>query len=100
MRLYNHHINSGYAPIVIPHHDQTLYITPTSAQEIRAHRSNYVANPATVTEEIYNQNMRELHELFSKGEWNYFVTDSGIILCLVPKPAHQTPYSILVKIQD
>ena len=44
MRLnHNHHIinnDGGGGLIVMSHHDQTLYITPTLAQQIRAHRSN------------------------------------------------------------
>ena len=44
MRLnHNHHIingDGGGGPVVMSHHDQMLYITPTSAQQIMAHRSN------------------------------------------------------------
>ncbi|KAK4601132.1 hypothetical protein RGQ29_010631 [Quercus rubra] len=75
MRLnhnHNHHIingdGGGGGPIVMSHHDQTLYITPTSAQQIGAHRSNSGGgDSATVSAvESYNRDMRELQELFSK----------------------------------
>lgn len=69
VRLHNHHnhINGGPAPIVMSQHDQTLYITPTSAQQIGAHRSNGGGDSATnAAEESYNRDMRELQELFSK----------------------------------
>nr|POE59496.1 polyadenylate-binding protein-interacting protein 11 [Quercus suber] len=69
---HNHHIingdGGGGGPIVMSHHDQTLYITPTSAQQIGAHRSNGGGgDSATVSAvESYNRDMRELQELFSK----------------------------------
>ncbi|KAM4130804.1 hypothetical protein ACJW30_01G129400 [Castanea mollissima] len=70
---HNHHIingdgGGGGGPIVMSHHDQTLYITPTSAQQIGAHRSSGGGgDSATVSAvESYNRDMRELQELFSK----------------------------------
>ncbi|XP_030951725.1 polyadenylate-binding protein-interacting protein 11-like isoform X2 [Quercus lobata] len=68
---HNHHIingDGGGGPIVMSHHDQALYITPTSAQQIGAHRSNGGGgDSATVSAvESYNRDMRELQELFSK----------------------------------